>query len=103
VVSAFFLNPSLCRFLSAPVSQWLGKISFPLYLVHFPVLVSYTSGMIVLAHADDMLNSTTIWFIASSSVLLCVLVAVLFLPVERLTASIGRGISQLLVARASVG
>ena len=48
----------LVRVLSAsPVSQFLGRISFLLYLWHFPVLITLTSGLIVRSAGEDGLLS----------------------------------------------
>ena len=56
--------------------------------MHFPVIASFTSGSVVLAHAHGALGPATIWLIIASSTGLSVLVAVLFLPVEALTTRI---------------
>lgn len=89
LVAAVFASAPLCRFLAGPVSRWLGRISFPLYLVHFPVIASFTSGLVVVAHAHGILGPTMIWAIAFASAALSLLVAELFSPVEALTARIG--------------
>jgi peptidoglycan/LPS O-acetylase OafA/YrhL len=38
IFSGLALLPSLQRHLEQPVMRWLGKMSFSLYLVHFPIL-----------------------------------------------------------------
>lgn len=38
VLAAVLLSPHAQRVLSSPLSRWLGRISFPLYLVHGPVM-----------------------------------------------------------------
>jgi peptidoglycan/LPS O-acetylase OafA/YrhL len=35
---AVLLSPALQRFLSAPVFLWMGRMSFSLYVIHFPLL-----------------------------------------------------------------
>lgn len=40
LICGLLTSPSACRLLSRKVVQWLGKISYPLYLTHFPVLVT---------------------------------------------------------------
>ncbi|WP_160664723.1 acyltransferase family protein [Pseudarthrobacter sp. ATCC 49987] len=41
VLSAVFSRP-VCRLLELPPVQWLGRISFSLYLVHVPILVLFS-------------------------------------------------------------
>lgn len=66
------------------LSAWLGRLSFPLYLVHFSVIASLTSGLVVLAHAHGMLRAVTIWAIIMCSAAVSVGAALLFVPLERL-------------------
>ncbi len=40
IVGAVLLLPSLQRFLSSAVPRFLGRVSFSLYLVHFPILAT---------------------------------------------------------------
>lgn len=88
IVFSVYTSTALCRFFSNPLSRWLGLISFPLYLMQFAVFVSFTSGMVVLAHAQGVLGPATIWLIILASAVLCVLAAALFLPVEVLSVRI---------------
>lgn len=44
---------------ASPVSQFLGRISFLLYLWHFPVLITLTSGLIVRSAGEDGLLAPT--------------------------------------------
>jgi peptidoglycan/LPS O-acetylase OafA/YrhL len=89
LVFCVYSNANLTAFCSSSLSRWLGKISFPLFLVHFPVIASFTSGMLLLAHTGEPLGTGTIWLIALASAMLSLGVAVLFLPVEKLTAKLG--------------
>ena len=65
--------------------------------MHFPVIASFTSGLVVLAHAHDALGPVTIWLIVFGSASLSLLFAVLFLPVELLTVRIGDLICQVVM------
>ena len=38
------------RALSAPLPRWLGRLSFSLYLIHFPILFTLTSLGVVMLH-----------------------------------------------------
>jgi peptidoglycan/LPS O-acetylase OafA/YrhL len=88
VVSVHVSSP-LRRLFATPFSRWLGYISFPLYLSHFPVIASFTSGTVVLAHAYGALGPAMMWLIIAISVALSFVTAMLFLPVEVLTARTG--------------
>lgn len=81
-VACVYASKRLTRFFSAPLSLWLGQISFPIFLLHFPVIVSFTSGMALLAHAHDLLSPAMIWLIVSASVALCLFISRLFRPIE---------------------
>jgi peptidoglycan/LPS O-acetylase OafA/YrhL len=45
VVSGVVLTPALHRWLSGPISHFLGRISFGLYLTHFLVICSFSSAL----------------------------------------------------------
>ncbi len=82
-----------------PLSHFLGKISFPLYLVHFPIIISLTSFLIVFAKSHAALTAGTAFAIAVLSVAASIGAAVLFLPVEALTQRVCRWTGFLLPAR----
>ena len=44
------LNPGLQFFLSGPVPQFLGRVSFPVYLLHFPIMLGLGSAVFVMVH-----------------------------------------------------
>jgi peptidoglycan/LPS O-acetylase OafA/YrhL len=95
LVASIYVSIALKGFFATPFSRWLGRISFPLYLMHFPVIASFTSGSVVLVHAHDALGPVTIWLIIASSAVLSLLAAVLFLPAEILTARISDLVSRV--------
>jgi hypothetical protein len=88
-VVCVYASERLTRFFSAPLSLWLGQISFPIFLLQFPVIVSFTSGMALLAHAHGLLSPATIWLIVSASAALCLFISRLFRPVETWAARAG--------------
>ncbi len=90
LVFAIFCNPTLCAVFQAPVSQWLGKLSFPLYLMQFPVLISFTSWAVVTAGAQGPPGQWTALMISAASILTCLAAAWAFQPVERGTHVFGR-------------
>ncbi|TXN71216.1 acyltransferase [Methylobacterium sp. WL18] len=87
LVAAISFNRFAERFLSNKLSQFLGKISFPLFLIQFPILISYTSWLIVYSSDENRFTgSVTAVFLSSLSI--CVVASVLFMPVEAATKSI---------------
>ncbi|WP_372787056.1 acyltransferase family protein [Phenylobacterium sp.] len=100
ILFAVSCNRRLCDALSSRPSRFLGRLSFPIYLMQFPVLVSFTSGAIVYAQARGGLTTAGVWIIATLSLSLCLLAAVAFLPVETLERWVGERLIGLLPARA---
>ncbi|MDE3177434.1 MAG: acyltransferase [Pseudomonadota bacterium] len=84
-----FATPAASAFFRAPLSQFLGKISFPLYLVQFPVIVAPMSAAMVLAEGHGAFGRPMAYAIGVAAVGLAVGLAYAFLPVERLTATVG--------------
>jgi peptidoglycan/LPS O-acetylase OafA/YrhL len=51
VVTAVHLNPDLVRLMQTRLSLFMGRMSFPLYLVHFAILITLTSHLVVAVQA----------------------------------------------------
>jgi peptidoglycan/LPS O-acetylase OafA/YrhL len=84
------VSTTATAFFSNRLSLALGRISFPLYLVQFPILVSVTSFAIVHVGRAQLASSpVAAATIAMVSFILCIVAAHLFLPVEVLTGKIG--------------
>jgi peptidoglycan/LPS O-acetylase OafA/YrhL len=84
-VFAIFANESVCRFLANPISQKLGRLSFPLYLVHMPVIASLTCWLTVQWSIDGSLTTWAMAAIVCISTIVSLVAAVLFQPVEDFT------------------
>jgi peptidoglycan/LPS O-acetylase OafA/YrhL len=95
---AVFCNSQLCAFFASKVSLFLGRLSFPLYLVQFPFLVSLTSFAICYAKSYGEITPPSMLTIAVASIAGCLLAAYAFEPVERLTHWIGNRTAALLIA-----
>jgi peptidoglycan/LPS O-acetylase OafA/YrhL len=67
VVIGVLLQPGVRTWLAQPLSQELGHYSFPIYLVHVPVLCSVSAFGFVLAARHGPLDS---WVVKASIVLL---------------------------------
>jgi peptidoglycan/LPS O-acetylase OafA/YrhL len=97
LVFAVFSNRSVSAFFASPLSRFLGRISFPLYLVQFPVLVSFTSWLIVYLSDRGELNLLGIWMIVIGSFAACLMAAVLFEPVEIFTRYFGNRLAAAVI------
>jgi peptidoglycan/LPS O-acetylase OafA/YrhL len=96
MVAAVYCNPWLCARFTSTFSRFLGKLSFSLYLVQFPMLVSVTSYAIYVEGRNG-LSPAWIWGIALASIGGTVAVAYAFESVERLTRFVGERITAFMV------
>ncbi|MBV8096125.1 MAG: acyltransferase [Acetobacteraceae bacterium] len=97
VVTSVYASRTLIRFFSMPLSRWLGQISFPIFLLHFAVIVSFTSGVALLAHEHGLLSPPMMWLIVAASAALCIFISRLFLPVERFSGRAGNWTCDLMM------
>lgn len=88
------LNKGFQRTLSSPVSSWLGRISFSLYLIHVLVLCSFTSWAYLALGGGEKLSSIGSTALLAVTVAVCLAVAALFHSMERLGIALGRRFSQ---------
>jgi peptidoglycan/LPS O-acetylase OafA/YrhL len=98
IVLSIYCNRSLCKFFTSSLSRMLGAISFPLYLVQFPVFLSITSLCIVLLAKNDTISTRSALAIGIFSILACLFFAFLFMPIEFITAWIGKKIANVLLS-----
>ena len=89
LLAAVYCNRRAVKAFTTPLSLWLGKISFPLFLIQFPVIITFTCWAIVRADASGSLDLPMMWIIGISSLGLCLVAAVLFEPIETLTKWFG--------------
>lgn len=80
-VAAVYSNSLLVGFFSNRISRFLGGISFPLYIMHFSVIVSFTSWLIIFHFTQEHKTLTALKIISASAVL-ALIVATLFRPIE---------------------
>ena len=81
LVGCCYTSRPLLALFRSRLSRWLGNVSFPLYLTHFAVIVSFTSWCVV---ATAPLTPTKAWAVAAASLAVALLVAAGFRPVERI-------------------
>jgi len=90
-----YSDARISRFLSNPLSQWLGKISFPLFLMHYAVIISFTSWAIVQASSTGIATQPVYAVIALASLGIALVCAVLFVPVEHFSIRFSHAIWRL--------
>jgi peptidoglycan/LPS O-acetylase OafA/YrhL len=78
--------------LSTRLSQMLGRLSFPLYLVQYPVIISLGAGAIVTLNSGSMLTPWTAIAMMVAVGIVIVGAAFAFLPVEVFTLKLIRRI-----------
>jgi peptidoglycan/LPS O-acetylase OafA/YrhL len=82
IVFIIYSRKGYIQFFSNPISVYLGKISFPLYITHFAVIISFTSFFIKWLDAHRALNFTNSMFVILISALTAILLAHIFSKVE---------------------
>lgn len=104
VVVAIVLTPALQRILRNRLCQWLGAISFPLYLIH--ILIIATVGFHLAARLTPGYGAAlAIWVAGIGSIAACLVLATLITPpVEqgsvRLSREVGKAVDRMLPWRA---
>ncbi len=94
-IIAVCINKPLRALLSTPISNLLGRISFPLYLTHLFVICSISCYIALqLPSLDGMLPAA---ILVTVSVVASLLVAWAFMPVERFAVAFSRQISKIIV------
>lgn len=77
------------------ISRFLAKISFPLYLIHYVVIATATSAAITLV--GDRLTLPLALAISAATILLSIVAAMLFAPVERFAHAASRRFAALVL------
>lgn len=80
---AVYRSPRACAWLSRPMSAWLGKVSFAVYWVQFPVLVSAFSYGITRLQGSGQLTPVHASGLVAASFVLILLAADLGTRVEQ--------------------
>jgi peptidoglycan/LPS O-acetylase OafA/YrhL len=100
-ISAFFLvlaiivNPALQKIFSMKLSRFLGKISFPLYIVHVPIICTLTSYLIVHYGYNADNNNLIIFFVITA--ITSIITACIFYPAEKLSINVSNKISKAII------
>jgi peptidoglycan/LPS O-acetylase OafA/YrhL len=82
LVYAIYSNSRLTAFFCNGVSRYLGRISFPLYITHFSVIVSVASWEIIYFHTRGLLDFYHSGIVVISCAALACLLAEIFARLE---------------------
>lgn len=82
LVFAIYSNGWMVGFFSNRLSRYLGRISFPLYITHFAVIITVTSWEVIHFQTQGKLDLAHSAIVVSTSVLAAFVVAELFARLE---------------------
>ena len=85
------------QFFSNKESRLLGKISFPLYLIHLPLICSFSSYLFLYLPSHGYGNQATANIIVATTVPLGLLIAWVFYPIETFSVKASKRISEWLM------
>lgn len=102
IVPLIYMNDALCGVFSNRLSVFLGRLSFPLYLTHFSVMISLMSWLVIHPELSRGVDpSVRYLLIASATTAVSFVVAMAFLRVETpLLAAIDRSLRTRLLKTA---
>ena len=95
VVYCVSQSPSLRCVFESKVALFLGTISFPLYLLHMPIICSISSWLYKTLYGFDFTFITVI--VGSITLVVCLVSAKLFYPIEKISITAGRYMSTLML------
>lgn len=97
LISVMWL-PTLRASLQTPISRWLGTISFPLYLTHMLIVCAWTPLAVILLRNVGVPSALQTVAAIASSIVIALLLASAFMPVERFSIAAGRYLSARLMS-----
>ena len=103
LICAVASNGVLHRAFTSRLSRFLGRISFPLYALQFPVFISFTAAAILVANGWGALTAWSILAIIAVSFALLVGIATMFEKGEQLYLRAIHGLADRLMLPAGTG
>ena len=98
VVGAVILSPALQAVLQTRVSRWLGRVSFPLYLVHAFVIYGPGCWLIVHLSMAGFSHQAVVAAVVPVTIVFSLCTAWLFLPVEEVAIRASHEFARLFAA-----
>jgi len=99
LVLSVAISTPLQRLLQVPLSRWLGRVSFPLYLVHGLVICGPISWLLLHLHAIGLPDLWVAMVLVPTTLALSLLAAQAFLPIEQLAVRVSHETSTVVFAR----
>ncbi|MCK6732985.1 acyltransferase [Enterobacter bugandensis] len=90
-------SKTLKKFFESKVSLFLGEISFPLYLVQIIVICSWSSFLRIYFIANEITGFASMFGILSSSLVICIALSKLFIPVDKYSVIYSKKIASKLL------
>jgi peptidoglycan/LPS O-acetylase OafA/YrhL len=100
IILSVSFSTSLRAIFSASLSRFLGRISFPLYLIQIPVICSWSSYWYMKLPLLGFSNSQSTIINLLTSVVLCLALSGAQLPFDKMSISASRKLGALLVGQA---
>jgi len=99
IIMVLLGNPFLCRVFSKTWAKWLGLLSFPIYLLHVPIMLS--AGAVSIMNAVGPFGTTgAVWLAAAVTLALTLLCALPLAWVDKAwTSLLGRAAALLMKRR----
>lgn len=99
MLASIIMSSGLRRAFSSPISLWLGHISFPLYLTHLLVICSVSSWVYLAATEQGYSIAAISTITALSTIVLSILAAMAFAPIESLAIKLSQRLSNMILLR----
>ncbi len=96
LVTAVAQSRTLRAFFERRLSNFLGHISFPLYLVHMSVIVSYSSFLLITLPEHGVSRQATVNYMVLTTLPLCIVAAILFAPIETIAIRASRAFANVI-------
>lgn len=93
-----FLAP-LRRLLESRLSTWLGVVSFPLYLIHAPLVYSLCLYLLRQTEGFGITHAAANMIVVAVAMPVAILAAWLFTPVNQLAVTVARWLGRVVVQR----
>jgi peptidoglycan/LPS O-acetylase OafA/YrhL len=100
LVYVIYVNNFLSNFLKNKASQFLGKLSFPMYLLHFPLIISLLSWLSLEAERRGLDSPSVYLSIGAVTLFATVVIAIPFQIVESWLVKQGNHLVDLMLAPA---
>jgi len=97
IVFSVTFSTYLRRLFSANISEFLGKISFPLYLIQIPIICSLSSYLLIKLPLLGFSSTLSYWINLVLTLSMCLLASMLLLPIEKLSTIYSKKIGNLLL------